>query len=337
MKALSFLRVFAPVSVAFMAACSTSENNGGNYSNETFANAEMYYFYDEFVPDVGSFGIALYNDHPGGDFTELYLDFASDYFEDALRAVPANGVYTLSDSFAENTFNNTYSTYTKSGPSGRIMLGVLGGQFSLSRSGSIYSLQYNVKLGDGSTLKGKYEGNIPGDYDPTISSDLTFDFNTMPESGMEVARREGNVWELLLRGEPIQGIIEGGEVGVVLMIHADRESWSLPTGSFMMAGDTKQMIKGTAEPASLYYSQMEGCFFTHSDGHISWAVPGDGFVEIAQEDDRYHVSFSFEDTNGHVVSGNYAGEIDVVWSTRTTTRTSAAPLSGRPFADAGRH
>ncbi len=229
----------------------------------------MYYFYDEFVPNVGSYGIALYNDEPGGEFTELYLDFASDYFEDALRAIPREGVYTFSDSFTENTFNNAYSTYIKSGRSGKVTLGIIGGQFSLSRTASGYSLKYEVKLGDGSTLTGKYEGNISGAYEPTISSDLTFDFNTMPGRGMEVARREGNVWEVLLKGEPINGIIEGGDIGVVLVVHAQSESRTLPEGKFRMAGDAKKMIKGTAEPASAYSDQIEGCHFTHSKSCVT--------------------------------------------------------------------
>jgi hypothetical protein len=331
MKPTSYFKISTLFSAAFLVACSITENGGSESPNSGsrgdaggFNEAKMYYFYDEFVPSVGSFGIALSTTDSEGVFTELYLDFASDYFEDALQAVPASGVYTFSNSFDTGTFNNTYSTYIKKSSGGKSTFGLLDGEFSLARNGSVYTVKYNVKVGDGSTLTGQYEGAIPGSYDPRTSSDIALDFGSMSGKGMEVARRDGNVWEVLLKGDSTDSVYGSGQMGVILMMHATTNDNSLPTGKFGMAPGTKKNIEGTAEPASVYSNKMEGCYLTHVDGLITWSTPGDGYVDIARQGDLYNISFSFADANGHIVSGKYSGKNDITYNTRATTRGSIA-------------
>lgn len=320
MKSQFLLNVFTLMSVLFFAACSTEEF-AGKKNNDSFSKAEIYYYYDEFVPGVGSYGIALYDDKDNGSLTELYLDFASDYFEDALKATPANGVYTFSDSFAENTFNSDYSGYIKKDYKGEVRLDVTGGRFSLSRSGSNYTLHYDVVLEDGSPLKGSYTGKITGLYDATIASDMEVDFNTMEDKWVEVVKDGNGVWNVIMTGEPGSGSKAGGEIGVVLMINGEgSSSISLPEGNFPMAAQSKQGVERTTEPASAYDKKIYGCHFTHSGGDISWAVPGEGFVDIQKSDKEYTISFSFKDHNGHTVSGIYNGKIDVVWRTHNDAK-----------------
>lgn len=299
---------FTFFSVGALAACSTEDPDDPKGRN-AFSEAQMYYFYDEFIPGVGSYGIALSNGGQGSEFTELYLDFASDYFEDALRAVPTEGVYTFSESFARNTFNNRYSGYTVGDGSDERTFGLTGGRFSLSHTASGYLLRYGVELGDGSTLNGSYEGEIAGMYEPTLSADLKLDFDTMYDKTVEVAGRGGTAWKMRLRGNLTTGVAKNGEVGVGLMIHSGENSISLPEGRYLMADRANQGVKGTAEPASACAARIEGCYFVHSAGDISWAVPGDGFVEIDRNGEQYDIEFSFKDSNGYTVSGNYAGEI----------------------------
>lgn len=310
MKTRLFLRYFVIISALAFAGCSTNRTIGTRDKTPGFANAAMYYFYDDFVPGVGSFGIALYNGDPKGTFTELYIDFASDYFKDALRAIPAEGVYTFSDDYSRFTFNNAYSSYIEKKGDKEIMFGLVGGKFSLSRNASGYLLQYDIELGDGSSIKGRYDGKILGKYDSNIVSDLHFNLETMNFDGAEAVRVNGNMWAVLLWGEYLSGPIETGKVEILLMINAANGAPSLPDGHFPMAGKVGEGVEGTAEPASAYNRDIDGSHFIHSGGNVAWSVPGKGFIEIAETGGSHTINFSFEDPNGHTVSGAYTGKID---------------------------
>ncbi len=321
--------VFGMFIFLFLVSCSYAESDGVKDISVSFAKAEMYYFYDDFVDGVGSYGIALSNGDPRGTFTELYIDFASDHFKDALRAVPAEGVYTFSDSFTEYTFNNAYSSYIEKKDGEEIMFGLIGGEFSLSRSGSGYLLQYAFKLGNGKILKGRYEGNIAGMYDSTIASDMALDFDAIGIKGAKSARVNKNTWSILLWGVSGSGNTDE-RFETLLMIHSEEAVGSLPVGNFPMANNIGEQIGGTAEPASAFTKEIDGSHFIGSDGNIAWSVPGEGFVEIAQikGEEDYTISFLFKDPNGYAVSGEYTGEIGYY--------TRGGDVTGSLF-DSGRH
>lgn len=291
-------------SLLLFTACSIDDPFYSAGDTTSFARAEMYYYHDDFVEGIGSYGIALYNGDRDRQFTELYLDFASDHFEDALRAIPAEGVYTFSDDFSQFTFNNAYSGYTESDGANRTKFGILGGKFTLSRSDRGYLLRFEVKLGNGKTMKGSYDGVILGMYDSTIDSDMHLDFDAMNNGEAEIVGIEPGVWGLLLSGKPEAGAY-ADKVRTLLTINSEE----FPVGHFPMAKNVRQGVNGTAEPASAYYADIEGSHFVHSDGRFSWAVTGEGFVDITDTDEGYTVSFSFEDSNGYTVSGQYTGAI----------------------------
>jgi hypothetical protein len=144
--------------IAILAGCSAEKDTG---HDSPFTDAEMYYYSDVFVPEVGSYGILLYEGDLAGRHSELYIDFSSDYFDDDAGAVPAEGVYTMSDTFAKQTFNVDYSRHFETDGVTKRTFSMTGGQFSLYRKGSGYSLRYDFKFGNGSTMKGLFEGNIP--------------------------------------------------------------------------------------------------------------------------------------------------------------------------------
>ncbi len=298
----------------FLTACSTSEFVEDEVGKTaTFAHAEMYYYHDNFVEGVGSYGIAMYNGDRSRQFTELYLDFASDHFKDALRAVPAEGTYTYSDDFSMFTFNNAYSSYTESDGVNETKLGILGGKFTLSREGAGYLLRFEVELGDGMTMRGSYEGVISGMYDSTIDSDLDLDFNTMDRKRAEAVGVDPTTWAILLWGE-----CDGENIETILMVHSEDFLPSLPEGNFPMAENIRKGQSGTAEPASAHSKDIHGSYFVDSRGDLSWAVPGEGFVDISKSEDGYLVEFSFEDSNGYTVSGEYTGAINGTFKERVT-------------------
>lgn len=146
-----------------LSACSYGDSNselhsGGLYR---FTEGEIHYYYDELVAGVGSYGIFLHNANVTGDsYNALYLDFASDYFEDAQHAIPADGVYICTETFLQFTFNNKYSWYLEKTEGTETVHGIVGGMFTLVRNDSEYYIVYNLTLGVGSTVKGEYRGEL---------------------------------------------------------------------------------------------------------------------------------------------------------------------------------
>jgi hypothetical protein len=164
MKRKIALWILVVASIIVSEGCSMDSSTGGRGNNASFTNAEMYYYNDDILEGVGSYGISLYDSEnyrvEGKSYTELYLDFASTHFENNLDAIPAEGVYTFSDDFTEFTFNNDYSRYIMWNGRTERQLGIMDGQFSLTRIASGYSLQFDLLLGDDTRLRGKYEGPI---------------------------------------------------------------------------------------------------------------------------------------------------------------------------------
>lgn len=254
-------------------------------------------FLFEFFSDNGSYSLDLF--------------FSSDIFEDALQAVPANGIYKFSDSFEEFTFDHAECFKA----SGEHWLAT-GGSFTIERNGYNYSITFNLAMEDGRKFTGTYKRDIYSFIGG--KEDVAIDFNRMEYPGTmawEAAGHSG-MWQAAIFGEH-----EGSsEEVIVLTINAGSGLTELPTGEFPMAGEVRKGVPGTAEPASLHnswdYDNLDypcGCwYYSYSDatdGYALYGVPGKGFVNIGKTGGDYTIEFSFEMPTGKTVSGSYTGPV----------------------------
>lgn len=139
-----------------------ANNLAGNFD---FTDAGLYYYHDDIIPGIGSYGISLRRGDPDdlstAPYKELYLDFSSDFFEDPRKAVPAAGNYTYSDTYTHFTFNKDYSWYLEREGVTQIVHFMKDGKFSIDRDhAGRYSVWFNLNMADGSVMIGRYKGEI---------------------------------------------------------------------------------------------------------------------------------------------------------------------------------
>lgn len=242
------------------------------------------------------------------DAPVLSIEFTSDLFENAVEAIPADGTYTFSDTRQKFTFVD--AEYNETGKTDDD-IEVIGGEFTISRTSSVYTVRVDFELENGKLLKATYTGEAW--QMPLPDEDVALDFNEMEyaEAGAHQPFG-GNMWAVLLVGESYQGM----DIMVALTVNADPGLTELPTGNFPMAAEARKGVSGTAEPLSYYASDddtdwdmLPGCIYMLEDWGGSYAVPGKGFVNITKTDQDYAIEFSFEGPNGKTVSGSYEGAV----------------------------
>jgi hypothetical protein len=268
-----------------------------------FDNATLtYYFADDAETESDFFVFEFFSDEES-EPSYLDISFTSDFFEEVLSAVPEEGTYNFSDTFEKFTFD--YAGYSADGED---EIEVTDGEFSIARTGSNYSIGINFELEDGRILKSEYEGEIY----PFLggNEDIVLDFDEMEYVGIdafEIPDYEG-MWQIYFEAESYWD----SELELILTVNTETGLSELPTGEFPMAAEPRKGVAGTTEPAALYRDEEDedwylGCYyFDYYDdfGSTLYAVPDEGFVNIAKEGLFYTIEFSFTMPTGKTISGN---------------------------------
>jgi hypothetical protein len=300
----------------------------------TFNEAICAYYFAEGTDtsrDFYSFVLADLGDDAAG----IEISFFSDTFEDVVSAIPATGTYNFSASGEKFTFDYAeYMPTVNTEDDEEEVEGVeaIGGSFAIARTGSEWRVHLFFELEDGKTVEGTYTGEV---YQmPVPKNNVVADFNEMDYS-MAGAKNifADDLWTILLDGDT------GDENTIVILnINTEAGLTEIPTGTFPMAAEPRKGVAGTAEPFSWLrtddLSEIDmppGCFYTYEskeDFRASYAVPGEGSVEISAEGKEYTIEFSFTGPNDKTISGSYTGylmdigdEPDPYGGTRAATRT----------------
>ncbi len=131
---------------------------GGNENEFSvdFTEAVYEYYFDNFENGTGNFGFSFFSYTEEG-LIGLYVDIVSDHFEDYAKAIPETGTYNYATSHAKFTITEDSYFYRESDDQELL---ISDGSFALTRSGSRYTIDIELELEDGKTLKCDYTGNI---------------------------------------------------------------------------------------------------------------------------------------------------------------------------------